>query len=118
MRLRGYPSPMANERSKWITVFRNRLRADAGSDYGEVALRMRELAQSMPGYLSFKTFTADDGERVSLVEFDSLESLLAWKNHPEHHMAQERGRDAYYSEYSVQSAEIAREYRFRLEPDD
>ncbi len=111
--MRGYSPTM------WITVFRNRLRPDAGTDYGEVATRMRELARSMPGYSSFKTFTAEDGERVSLVEFDSLEALLAWKNHPEHRAAQQRGRVAYYAEYSVQSAEIAREYRFKLgEPND
>ncbi|MGE0320923.1 MAG: antibiotic biosynthesis monooxygenase [Polyangiaceae bacterium] len=108
---------MATQNSKWITVFRNRLRADAGTDYGDVATRMRELAKSMPGYVSFKTFTAEDGERVSIIEFDSLESLLGWKNHPEHRAAQERGREAYYEEYSVQSAEVAREYRFRLERD-
>ncbi|MCA9626376.1 MAG: antibiotic biosynthesis monooxygenase [Myxococcales bacterium] len=100
----------------WITVFRNRLRTDAAADYGDVASRMKALAQRMPGYIGFKTFSADDGERVSLVEFDSLEALLAWKNHPEHRAAQERGRQAYYSEYSVQSAEIARDYRFSLDP--
>lgn len=99
----------------WITLFRNRLRPDAAADYAEVAQRMRALAQSMPGYVSFKTFNAEDGERVSVVEFDSLEALLAWKNHPEHRAAQERGRVAYYTEYSVQSAEVARQYSFRLD---
>ncbi|MEZ4375223.1 MAG: hypothetical protein R3B07_30710 [Polyangiaceae bacterium] len=45
---------MATQNSKWITVFRNRLRADAGTDYGEVASSMRELAKSMPGYVRFQ----------------------------------------------------------------
>jgi hypothetical protein len=30
---------------------------------------MRELAEAMPGFISFKTFQAEDGERVSLIEY-------------------------------------------------
>jgi len=38
---------------------------------------MGELARSMPGYLSHKGFVADDGERVTLVEFDLFQAMAA-----------------------------------------
>ena len=58
-----------------IGIFRSRLRetqAQPGSAYGEVAERMEELARSMPGFRSVKSFAAADGERVTLFEFERL----------------------------------------------
>ena len=51
-----------------VTVFRSRLRPDAAG-YDATAARMSELARTMPGYVDHKTFTADDGERVTVVTF-------------------------------------------------
>ena len=43
-----------------VTVFRSRLRADAGDGFVELAAEMLELARSMPGFRDYKVFTADD----------------------------------------------------------
>jgi hypothetical protein len=59
-----------------LTVFRSRLRFDAG-DYPEVAAEMLELAQQMLGFVSFKTFKNDDGERCSIVLFADYPPALA-----------------------------------------
>ena len=66
----------------------------------------------MPGFVSAKTFVAEDGERVTLVEFDSPETQAAWRDHPEHRQAQAAGRDAFYSEYALQVCGVERESRF------
>ena len=87
-----------------VTVFRNRLRddADAQAAYYADAARMAELARSMPGYVDHKGFTADDGERVTLVTFADRASHEAWRAHPEHLAAQQRGVAGYYADYSIQ----------------
>ena len=64
-----------------------------------MAARVRSLAEAMPGFISFKSFSAEDGERVSIIEFESEETLRAWREHPEHRQAQALGRDSFYSEY-------------------
>ena len=46
-----------------ITLFRNRLRPGDHTEYERWARRMGELGFKMPGFVSFKTFAADDGER-------------------------------------------------------
>lgn len=97
-----------------VTVFRNRLRADAHPEYGDVAARMATLARAMPGFVSSKTFTADDGERCTIVEFADEASHRAWAQHGEHAQAKARGRQAFYSEYSLQVCEVKRESRFSL----
>jgi len=40
-----------------VTVFRSRLNPDVGEEYTEMAVRMSELAKTMPGYISHKSFT-------------------------------------------------------------
>lgn len=73
---------------------------------------MLEIAQSMPGFLSYKVYVAEDGERCSIIEFDSHEHLRAWREHPEHRAAQRLGRERYYQEYSLHVGEPQRESLF------
>ncbi len=98
---------------KVVVVFRSRLRANADLAALEIAAtRMYELASAMPGFISYKDFTASDGESVSIVEFADATSLLAWRNHPEHQRVQQRGREEFMSEYHIQVCRPEREYAF------
>ena len=72
----------------------------------------------MPGFLSYKTFRSDDGERVSVIEFETMEDLLAWRNHPEHRRAQDLGRSRFYAEYSIQVCEVVRAYSSDGQPQE
>ena len=96
-----------------VTVFRSRLMPDVREDYVALANRMNELAKTMPGHISHKGFFADDGERVTVVEFESEEGMRAWRMHPEHRAAQKKAREIYYAEYSVQVCELVREAKFK-----
>ena len=95
-----------------VTVFRSRLMPGVREDYVTLVDRMIELAAGMPGYISHKGFFADDGERVTIVEFESEEAQRAWRMHPEHRDAQRKGREIYYQSYSVQVCEVKRESKF------
>ncbi len=91
--------------SQVVTIFRSRLRPDANPAYGEVADEMEAAARQIPGFVDFKVFTADDGERVSLITFTSAEAQRTWREDPRHREAQRRGRDEFYQEYSIQVAD-------------
>lgn len=95
-----------------LTVFRSRLRPEAQQEYMQWAARISELAKRMPGYISHKGFVAEDGERVTLVEFESEEAQRAWRTHPEHIEAQKKGRQAFYSEFRLQICSVQRETVF------
>jgi heme-degrading monooxygenase HmoA len=98
-----------------LVVFRARLRPNVDQEeLAQLGQRMYAIASSMPGYISYKDFAAEDGESVSIVEFDSHETLAAWREHPEHKSAQQRGRDAFFSEYHIQVCAPVRENRFQL----
>lgn len=92
-----------------VTVFRSRLKPEAREAYDPMAAHMSELARGMPGYLSHKVFTTEDGERVTIVEFADEESHRGWAQHPEHRAGQVQGRREFYSEYKLQVCELKRQ---------
>ena len=98
-----------------VTVFRSRLMPDVREEYLVLAARMNEIARTMPGYISHKGFFAEDGERVTVVEFEHEEGMRAWRMNPEHREAQKLARDRYYEAYSVQICEVLRDSTFRRE---
>src|SRR3954468_2302074 len=95
-----------------ITIFRSRLRPENEKEYEEWATRIHGLAVTMPGFIAIKTFAADDGERVSIVEFESEETMQNWREQPDHRQAQELGRKLFYSEYRIQVCQPIRDYSF------
>ena len=95
-----------------VTVFRSRLMPGVREDYVTLVDRMVELAAAMPGYISHKGFFAEDGERVTIVEFETEDAQRAWRMQPEHRDAQRKARETYYASYSVQVCELKREAKF------
>ena len=74
-----------------VAVFRSRIRSDASTEeIAELGQKMYELVSAMPGFLSYKDFVAEDGENVSIIEFETHEALDAWREHPDHKVAQAR----------------------------
>ena len=54
----------------YLVVFRNRKRTDIDcAAYDAQAQEMEALAAQQPGFLSFKSYSADDGEVVALSEW-------------------------------------------------
>ena len=101
-----------------VTVFRSRLMPGLQQEYVAVVNRMTELAASMPGYILHKVFIAEDGERCTIVEFESEEAQRGWRMHPEHREAQKKAREIYYQSYSLQICEIKRESKFERKAQD
>ncbi len=98
-----------------VITFRSRLRDEFLDEYNETALKMLVLAREMPGFISFKSYTADDSERISVIEFETEEHVTAWRNHPEHRIAQQLGREKFYAEYHLSVSETLRSYSFEYE---
>ena len=97
----------------FLVVFRNRKRADIDyAAYEAEADRMLELAQAQPGYLSFKSYVADDGEVIALSEWEDEAAARAWGKVAEHRATQQRGRAVYYEEYTLFACAEPRVHRF------
>jgi len=96
-----------------IAIFRSRVRPECTEEYYRQAEVMAGIAMSMPGFISYKSFTASDGERVSIHEWNSPEELSAWRRHPQHVAMQAIGRESFYEEYTLYVMADPRQSRFR-----
>ena len=99
-------------RARYVIVFRSRLRPGVEAEYHARAEQMYAIVSQMPGLLSAKDYTADDGERVSIIEFDSAEHLRGWREHPDHLRAQLEGRERFYASYDIAICVVERAAHF------
>lgn len=95
-----------------IAVFRSRLRPGVEDEFKALGDQMLEIAQAMPGFISYKVYSSDDAERASIIEFASREELQAWRDQPEHLAAQKLGRERFYETYSLVVSEPVRDSQF------
>ena len=98
-----------------VVIFKSRVKEDKTTEYYTRAEEMAEIAKKMPGFLSYKAFTSPDGERLSFHEWNSVEELEAWRDHPEHKKIQAYGREHFYHEYTLYVCDSPRESRFANE---
>ncbi len=97
----------------YLVVFRNRKRLDMDADaYGRDSEHMERLARAQAGFVSFKSYTADDGEVIALSEWSDVGSARAWGRHPDHAETQSRGRAEYYADYTLFTCADPRVHRF------
>ena len=95
-----------------IVVFESRLRSENSDEFHELGERMLELAREIPGFLSYDVYKSEDCARASIIKFESIEACDAWRSHPEHMAAQQRGRDHFYTDYRLYVTECLRETHF------
>jgi heme-degrading monooxygenase HmoA len=100
-------------RAMVIVLIRTKLR-DGCDQAAHDALneRMYEIAQGMPGFLGGTGYASADGDEVGMFRFESLEALRGWREHPEHVVAQARGRSEFFASYSVEVCQVVRAYDF------
>ena len=95
-----------------MTVFRSRLVEDVSPEYWTLAAEMLDLASQIDGFVEYKVFIAEDGERLSLVVFETAEAEATWRDHVAHRQAQHRGRDQFYVHYDVSVCEVLRHHHW------
>jgi heme-degrading monooxygenase HmoA len=98
-----------------VILFRSRLTGAAGADYEAMDAELEAIARDAPGFVDLKAYTADDGERLTVVRWRDAESLRAWREFPRHREAQRTGRERWYQEYRIEVAEVVRESSFARE---
>jgi heme-degrading monooxygenase HmoA len=90
----------------YITVFQSRRRAGGDDLYAPWAEATKTAAATVPGFVEMKSFTADDGEHVTISVFDSPQAQETWRTHPVHLEAQSLGRTAFYDSYDLTVAAV------------
>lgn len=93
----------------FVVIFRATVR-QLDPEYSAMAARMRELALTRFGCIEFHALM-EGKQEVALSYWPDEDSILAWRQHPEHIEAQRLGRTRWYESYRVEVTKIARDYR-------
>lgn len=94
-----------------VLLFKSDLRKDLKTkQYQATRARMMDLVQEIPGFISYKRFTADDGETLAIARFATEEALESWRHHPEHVAVQRRGHEEFYESYWIEVCRTERAY--------
>ena len=102
----------------YLVVFRNRKRADIdGPAYDADAARMHALAQAQPGFVSFKSYCAQDGEVVAISQWSDEAAARAWRRVADHAAMQDKARRVYYQSYSLFAGTPNRVHHFNHSDD-
>ena len=83
-------------------LFRSRLKPELAEEYDALLAQVEPLGEGMAGFVSKKTFAAEDGERLTVVRWQDRETLDAWRQHPDHQRAKRLGRERFYESYSLE----------------
>lgn len=78
--------------------------------YGVVAQQMVDLAFMQEGFIGVESAREQVGITVSY--WQTLEDISKWKKQIDHQLAQKKGRDIWYSTYTVRICKVEREYSF------
>jgi heme-degrading monooxygenase HmoA len=98
----------------YVVIFRARIK-QLDAEYEKTGERMYQLAFEEFGCLDFHNVSSAT-EEVTLSYWPDRESIAAWKAHPEHVAAQALGRERWYHAYTIEIAEVARQYQFETLP--
>lgn len=87
-------------------------RTEGDNGYAEAAERMAELVSAQPGFLGVESVRGADGVGITVSYWESEAAIVAWRQHHEHRLIQQRGRSTWYSAFHTQVCRVEREYRF------
>jgi heme-degrading monooxygenase HmoA len=95
-----------------IIVLRAQARSDFSQEVAQLLVDARAFAEHSAGFMSFDQYSGTAGEIVVLLEFESHETLAAWRDHADNIATQRTDRDRLFQRYRIQVCDIVREYEF------
>ena len=73
---------------------------------------MFQHAQNQPGFVDYKEYTSEDGERLTVVRWQDEKTLEQWRNDAMHRAAKMRGRELWCEHYHIEVAKVFHESKF------
>ena len=94
----------------YYAVIFTSVKKEIAEGYEQMAEKMVTLAKQQPGFIGVESARNEIGITVSY--WQSLEAISLWKQHTQHLIAQEQGKNNWYKHYKVRICLVEREYEF------
>lgn len=93
----------------YAVIFTSR-RTAGDNGYAAMADLLVALAEEQPGFLGADAARNDVGITVSY--WKDMDAIQRWKTQADHAIAQQKGQDIWYKDYSLRIAKVEREIHF------
>jgi heme-degrading monooxygenase HmoA len=97
----------------YAVIFTSIRMASDPAGYEAMAERMVELARDQPGFLGIESARGADGLGITVSYWTSEEAIRGWREHAEHAVAQQQGRNRWYESYELRVSRVERDYGFK-----
>ncbi|NQY10237.1 MAG: antibiotic biosynthesis monooxygenase [Flavobacteriales bacterium] len=94
----------------YYAVIFTALLGDNLDGYEETATRIMELAKGHDGFYGMEEI--GDKWEINISYWRDVESMMEWRKHSEHVVAQETGKKQWYECYKMRIAKVERDYDF------
>jgi heme-degrading monooxygenase HmoA len=105
-------TPAKTPQPPYYAVIFTSSRTSVDEGYGDMAMKMVEMASQQPGFLGVESARGEDGLGITVSYWESEEAIANWRKNAEHRIAQNHGREKWYSEFVTRVAKVERGRRF------
>ncbi len=91
-------------------IFTNTRNRKDAAGYDAAAAAMDALAATQPGYRGIDSVRDTDGAGITISYWADEAAAIAWRDHPDHVVTREAGRERWYDSYSVTVCAVTRAY--------
>ncbi|TCJ02044.1 antibiotic biosynthesis monooxygenase family protein [Cytobacillus praedii] len=88
-------------------------RTEGDNGYGKMSEKMVELASQQKGFLGVES-ARDEGLGITVSYWESLDAIRKWKEHSAHLVAQERGKNEWYKNFSLRVCKVEGDNFFEM----
>lgn len=110
----AYADSMAKQpKGSVAVIFIARRTGDDEAGYARAAAEMDQMAAQQNGYLGMDTVRGSDGLGITVSYWASDADAKAWRDHGDHALIRDAGRDRWYADYSLHVGEVTRSYDWK-----
>jgi heme-degrading monooxygenase HmoA len=93
-------------------IFEVKMNPGRDGDYFDLAGSLRPELETVDGFISVERFRSvnDEGKYVSLSFWRDEEAVKTWREHAEHRLAQQKGKEDIIADFRIRVAEVVRDY--------
>ncbi len=96
----------------FAVIFEVQPQPERRQEYLDLAAALRPELEKLDGFISIERFSSltEEGKMLSLSFWRDEAAVAAWREHPDHRAAQDKGRGGIFRDYRLRVAEVVRDY--------
>ncbi len=94
----------------YAVIFAAQRSAEGEPGYAAMAARIADLALAHPGCLGMETTRDAEGFGITVSYFRDEDAVRSWKADAKHLIAQQLGKERWYTHYRLRVAKVERHY--------